>query len=429
MKKLILFSFLALLCSGVKGQTQDVIQLSPATITSISKQVPAGKDGATGMQGAQGIQGIPGPQGPKGDKGDPGTGGGKPDGFTRTVYTFNEYLLAFREADAGLVRAIYIRADFSFTDSVPIPVNTKSQLIVYGSGAVLIDPIGLRRMHYRQVNTLSDAKKKIGFQLIVYNTEYRGKAGVSGMCFDMSSSYQTHYRDCIFTGFKIALNNEFCLQGSVTDCQFDNNNIAINVDWDRFLNNSGSNTESQSNHFTIADNKFRSHLGDSCNIRSNGASGVMLWHNIHEGGDTLGQGAKYAVVWDDNGSTVVKEFNALYEHIEFVPTVAIYNIKLKDGQATVGGQYIQKKGTIIKFTTAGYAKMVVKDMPFLNGEAKFQSTGSARWEFSGFHASFDANNPINWIGTPPSQTIQYGYDTNGQAPYIKINGKKVVTAP
>lgn len=420
LKILLAFAVTALLCFlFVNAPAQDIIKLSPETKAELK-----------GEKGEQGIQGIQGEKGEKGDKGDAGTGSGSVNyGFIRYVATFNEYYKAFRDADAGLIHKIILTSDFAFTDSVPIPTNMKGQLYIEGNGASLTDAVGLSKMHFRYIASLTEANKRIDFQLIVTGVEFKGK-NRSGNCFELSSNYQSHFQHCRFKGFKIAVDNRFCLQGSIRDCQFDNNTISINVDFDRFPNNTGGNTSAQSNHYTIADNKFRSTKGDSCNIRCNAASGVMIWHNIHEGGDNNGIGAKYAVVWLDNGSTVVKECNFLYEHIEFIPEIAIYNIVLKDGMATVSGQFIQKTGTVVIFTTTAYAKIKVKDIPFLNNGAKFQSVGSgARWTFENMHPSFDAYNATNWIGAVPVQTVQIGYSTNGQAPYYKINNKQVTTTP
>lgn len=418
MKKYILFLSL-LLCSSAIAQT-----LTPDAV--LIEQIK-GEKGDKGDAGYTPVKGVDYFDGKDGKDGLNGTGVVN-SGFWRDVASWNELAVAFNDAEQGIVRNIRITANLTATNRIRLPHLYKAGLTVYGGNGEIKKGGAIDTMFYRHYATITEGKKNNDFRLHWIETSFYGQN--TGVCFFLSTTYESFFDRCYFYQFNVAVDIRWALQTTFYQCRFYENYIGINSTFDKAspAMAGGNNTDSQSNHVEVNNCNFRTVPGNFASIKSVGCSGLIVWHCIFEGGEQgTGIGSDYAVYFDDNGSTVVKDVNILFSHGEYVPAIAAFYIKLKDGIATVHGSFKQKKGTLVKFESSAYGKMIVSNVPYIPGESKFESIGSGgRWKFIDMPATFDPYVATTWTGAIPAQTYYEGHSTNGQAPFIKMNGKQVL---
>jgi hypothetical protein len=150
---------------------------------------------------------------------------------------------------------------------------------------------------------------------------------------------------------------------------------------------------------------------------------IQILHNIFEG---VQAGGDYDVYFDDNGSTVVKEVYIYGNHVEHIPAIAAFYIKLKDGIAYCGGIYSQYNCTLIKFESSAYAKMIVENIPYLTSGTKFDNVNTAgRWWFTNMPAAFDPNTTTYWLnGISPINSRLDNWNTSGQSPFLQLGTRR-----
>lgn len=317
------------------------------------------------------------------------------------------------------VRSINLCSNLTATSKAYIPTNQSTIKEINGHGFEIAIPSTIDTGFVRSYPSLNSAMLGIDQQLRFTNLSLKG--GDNNIGIYISANYGMRFEGCRFTNFKTALDLRWCMDAIIDQCFFWENYIGINLDYDRF--SGGSNSTSCSNHPRIENCKFRNSAGDFANIRINACSGAMITHNIFEG--TL-NGGDYDVYFDDNGSTVVKEVNMFGNHVEHIPAIASFYIKLKDGFANCGGIYSQYDCTLIKFESSAYAKCIVTEIPYLSSGTKFQNVNTnGRWWFINVPAKFDPSVVTNWIGTPPTNTRIDNWSTNGQSPYIQLGTRKL----
>lgn len=381
-----------------------------------------GKDGLNGVNGIDGKDGI--------CPACPPSGGVMDFGKIRFVKNWTELNSALTSANQGQVRAIYLTDDITQTSKFRLAENYARQLIIQGNGFYWNIPANIDTGITRTYTSLTAGNQGIDCQLRFENIIFKGSNNIG---IYMEANYGSSFIGCNFYNFNKAMDLRWCM-GTVIDlCYYWENYIAINLDYATF--SGGSNSASQSNHCIITNCKFRASPGDLTMIRVNGASGSVIYHNIFEGGNTQHLGSDYAIYFDDNGSSVVKETTMYGNHVEFIPAKAAIFLKLKDGIADVGGIFSQYDCTLIRFETSAYAKLILKNIPFITGGTKLESVGNgARWNFENNAPNLEAFEATRWTsGLIPSQTTQSSWSTAGQAynitmtGNITINGKKVVT--
>jgi hypothetical protein len=339
--------------------------------------------------------------------------------FTNGVAWVNTWIEFTSALSNENVRSINLTANLTATTKAFIPKNQSTIKEINGHGFEITIPSNIDTGFVRTFPSLSSAMAGIDQQLRFTNLSLKG-AG-NNNCMYISANYGMKFEGCRFTNFKIALDLRWCMDAVIDQCFFRENYIGINLDFDKF--SGGSNSTSCSNHPKIENCKFRNSIGDFANIKINACSGAMIIHNIFEG--TL-NGGDYDVYFDDNGSTVVKEVTMYGNHVEHIPAIASFYIKLKDGYANCGGIYSQYDCTLIKFESSAYAKCFVTEIPYLTNGTKFENVNlNGRWWFLNVPATFDPYNINSWVGTVPINTRIDNWNTNGQSPYIQLGTKKL----
>jgi len=332
------------------------------------------------------------------------------------VSTWSQFTTALSNPS---IRSINLAANLTAISKAYIPTNQSTIKEIEGHGFEINIPSTIDTGFVRRYASLGEANFGIDQQLRFRNVSFRGANTNMGMY--ISSNYGMKIEGCRFYNFSTALDLRWCMGTIIDQCYFWENYIGVNLDYDRFTG--GSNSTSQSNHSVVQNCKFRNSAGDFANIRVHAASGVQILHNIFEG---VQAGGDYDVYFDDNGSTVVKEVYIYGNHVEHIPAIAAFYIKLKDGIAYCGGIYSQYNCTLIKFESSAYAKMIVENIPYLTSGTKFDYVGNgARWWFTNMPASFDPNTNTYWVGGVAPLNSRYdGWDTNGQAPFLQLGTRR-----
>ena len=381
-----------------------------------------GANGTNGKDGLQGIQGIPGPQGPQGVPGS-STGGSANVGGVRWVTNWNELLATWTELTAGVVRSINLAGNITVLQPLVIPANLNKIIEINGHGFELNVDSSIACVFKREYVSLSDANMGIDLQLRITNVEFisKGTPRVNN-AIDIQATYGTEIKGCRFRNFNSAIKGCWTMGTIIDQCFFWENNISIELDYARFVN--GSNSASQSNHTIISNCKFRHTAGQFGAIKATAVSGLMIIHNIFEG---VQAGPEYCVYFNDDSASVVKEVYMYGNHVEQIPSVAGFYIRLKEGFAKCGGIFSQYDCTLIKFESSAYAKMVVDTIPFLTAGTKFQNVlSTGRWDFTNMPSAFAPTTATYWVGgVAPINSKYEAWDPNGQQPAIYLSTRKL----
>lgn len=317
------------------------------------------------------------------------------------------------------VRSINLCSNFTATGKAYIPTNQTTIKEIEGHGFEITIPLGVDTGLIRTYPSLSSANAGIDQQLRFRNVVFKGAN--TNNCMYISANYGMRFEGCRFYDFNVALDLRWCMDAVIDQCFFWENYIGVNLDYDRFTG--GSNSTSCSNHPLVTNCKFRNSAGDFANICVYACSGAVINHNIFEG---VLNGGNYDVYFDDKGSPVVKEVNMYGNHVEHIPSIASFYIKLKEGLAHCGGIYSQYNCTLIKFESSAYAKCIVADIPYLTSATKFDYVGNGRWWFINLPASFNPYGTYAWVsGVIPNSTRQDGWSTSGQSPFIQLGTRKL----
>jgi hypothetical protein len=376
-------------------------------------QLGKGTNGTNGTNGANGVNGINGRDGVDGvcPSCPPSTGGSANVGNVRWVTTWSELSSALTDNN---IRSINLANNITQSAKVRLPANLNTIKEINGHGFDWVIPSTVDTGLVRTYASLSEANAGIDMQLRLTNISFKG-SGRNNVALSIQASYGSRIEGCRFYDFKTAFYGGWTMGTIIDQCFFWENNTSIDFDYARF--SGGSNSASQSNHSSVSNCKFRHSAGQFAAIKATAVSGLVVYHNIFEG---IQSGSQYHVYFDDNGSPVVKEFNCYGNHVEQQPSIASFYVRLKDGNAYVGGVYSQYDCTLIKFESAGYAKMIVENIPYLTSGTKFENTnGAGRWKFINLPATFLITDATKWVGTPPINSAMDGWQTNGQSNYLQ----------
>lgn len=364
-----------------------------------------GPAGATGPQGIKGEKGDPGPQGPQGIPGPAGTG--SVAGNVRWVTNEQELRIAFADSN---IRSIHLANNITLTQTINIPLSYNKILELEGHGFSITSPVTIFSRKYA---SLAAANAGIDMQFRIRNVEFISTSNRTADGIDLEANYGARIEGCRFSNFRSAFKGGWTMGTVIDQCYFWENNVSVDLDYARFTG--GSNSASQSNHSVVRDCKFRHSAGQFGAIRAIAVSGLVVDHCIFEG---VENGPQYEVFFDDNGSTVVKEFSVKGCHIEQKTSVAAFYVRLNDGYANIDTVFSQYDTTLIAFNSGAHAKMIVSNVPYLTAGTKFNNMNTAgRWKFVNPPATFIATDATKWVSAIPSFLAIEGWDTNGQRAY------------
>ena len=253
------------------------------------------------------------------------------------------------------IRSVHLAGNIQQTSKLSLPKNNTEIKEIDGHGFSWNVPGTIDTAISKTYASLSEANSGIDNQLRIRNVEFTGTGRTTVMLF-IQATYGTRIEGCRFYNFKVAYYGGWTMGTIIDQCYFWENDLSIYVDYARFTG--GSNSTSQSNHFTIRDCKFRHSAGQFGAIRIEGASGVQVIHNIFEG---VG-GNQYAVYFDDRSSTVVKDFICSYNHFEANVTTSFIYCRMREGIALFQGNYNQKIApNFITFESSAWGRCCVRE--------------------------------------------------------------------
>lgn len=344
----------------------------------------------------------------------PPSSGGANVGFVRWVTTAAELNSAWSGLANGSVRSIHLAADITLTQPLVIPSNYNRILEIDGHGAKITIPAAVPTGIKRAYPTLSEANAGIDCQLRITNVIFQG-TNRTNTAIDVQATYGSEIKGCRIYDFQTGIKTGW-MMGTIIDQVYAwENYISIDLDFARFTG--GSNSASQSNHTIVQNCKFRHSAGQFGAIKATAVSGLRIRGCIFEG---VQNGSDYEVYFDDNGSTVVKDFEISNCHIEQQQQTAGIYIRLKDGFAYVNNVFSQYDCNLVKFESSGYAKCVIKGIPYFTAGTKFENVNSAgRWKFIDIPATFDPYAIDKWKTAVPYQPAVDSWQSSGQSNFLK----------
>ena len=366
-----------------------------------------GDKGDTGATGANGADGVC-PTCP------PASGGSGSIGFVRWVTTTAELNSAWSGYLNGSVRSIQLAADITLNQTLVVPANYNRILEIQGHGGKIIIPSSVPVGIKREYASLSEANAGIDCQLRITNVIFVG-SGRTSTAIDVQATYGSEIKGCQFHDFNIGIRAAWMMGTIIDQCYAWENNIDYDLDYARFAG--GSNSASQSNHTIIQNCKSRHSAGQFASIKATAVSGLRIRGCIFEG---VQSGSDYEVYFDDAGSTVVKDFEISNCHIEQQQKIAAMYIKLKDGFGYVSNVFSQYDCNLVKFESTGYAKCIIKGVPYFTSGTKFENVNSAgRWKFTDIPATYDPYDATKWNGTIPYQPAIDAWQSSGQTNFLR----------
>lgn len=379
-----------------------------------------------GPVGPQGPQGPVGPQGPSG-----GGGGSLNAGTIRWVSNESELRAAVTGYGNGSVTAIYFIDSIGIRQTLELPVTVPNNcrkwcMYLNGNGLYDISTNGLAKLISRPVADQSTAlNQMIRVAFILRDGFLQGKSG-TGTLLELTATYGSVIEGIDVVNANNGIDLKFCLMAKVS------NSLSNGIKGESYIANIGnwsgaSNSNSQSNHSRFEQCRVFGVEGAKSGFSAYAASGIVREQCIVEGGNT-----QYGVFVDGLNSTVVKDGIDHLTHIENSPSVAGFQISLREGYHIIDGIFAQYPCTLVSgISQAGYPRILLKNIPYLMSTHKFATgSNSVIWDFENIPSNYDFTNSANWVGG----LKPYYYSIKGfnQSPFwnynsLKFNGKTPVT--
>lgn len=352
-------------------------------------------------------------------------------GTTRWVSNETELRSAVAGYGTGAVTAIYFSDSIGIRQTLELPVSVPNNcrkwcMYLNGNGLYDISTNGLAKLISRPVadqNTALNQMIRVAF--IMRDGFLQGKSS-TGTLLELTATYGSIIEGVDVVNANNGIDLKFCLMAKVS------NSLSNGIRNESYIANIGnwtgaSNSNSQSNHSRFEQCRVFGVANAKAGFSAYAASGIVREQCIVEGGNT-----QYGVFVDGLNSTVVKDGLDHLTHIENAPTVAGFQIALREGYHIIDGLFAQYPCTLVSgVSQAGYPKIMVRNVSYLMSTHKFKTGSNAvLWDFENTPNNYDFTNSANWVGglkpfyysikgTNPSSFWNY----NG----LKFNGKTPVT--
>lgn len=369
-------------------------------------------------------------------------------GTVRWVSNETELVKAVAGYGTGEVTAIYFTDSIGIRNELKLPLNVptdcrKWAMYLNGNGLYDISSNGLTKMISRPVPDQSTAlNQMIQVAFIMRDGFLKGKSA-TGTLLELTATYGSVIDAIDVINGNEGINLRFCLMASVS------HSISNGIRSESYIANIGdwsgaSNSNSQSNHTRFEQCRVFGYLNAKSGFSAYACSGVVREQCIVEGANT-----QNGILVQGLNSTVVKDGLDHLTHVENTPTVAAFNIDLREGYHILDGIYSQYACTLVKASSsAGYPRMMVRNIPYLLSQHKFQCDPTTKiiWDFDNMPSNYDITNQNNWVtGVRPyyyyaksfnqNPFFQYsGLNFNGLGNInvtgkMFLNGKEVMTKP
>lgn len=174
----------------------------------------------------------------------------------------------------------------------------------------------------------------------------------------------------------IVLNLEFCLNARLENIQGNPKSYGIKVDYGSAWG--GNNSNSQSNNVTMYNCRFYTSSGAFATYYVRGCSGVEINACIAEG-----FAPSYAIYFNNDLSTVVKNFRVKNFHLEVACSVSAIYLRANGGEFVLDGISDIYGQTFIEFDVpTGYPQLNIHNMHWSHSATQFANKNSGGlWKF------------------------------------------------
>lgn len=306
----------------------------------------------------------------------------------------------FDDIDTSYPKPIIIPpGDYEVNELVLPKLQSGSRpLLIWGYGARL-KTLGANTIMKRIPENQTEASTMVTSQFHFKGLTFTGTSQSGSKGLVLGATYGSSIEECYFNSLDEQLVLSFSLMTKVDNCMFQSGittDIKITTGVGYWPGASAIN--SQSNSCDIGTIRHYCRAGQLSCIDITGVSGMYIKKIICEGDHPVNN-----IVFNQNASTVVKEFNVDEMHLENNPTNA--HIKLNtpiSGTYTFNTIYAQYSGLYMVDcgTSPGDVRVVVKDLVYIPTGTKFK--GTCAWYFVGYSGMEDiVNNGNYWDDDNP----------------------------
>jgi hypothetical protein len=277
--------------------------------------------------------------------------------------------------------AIGIKVKFSYgrtyfvSSSLNIPknlTNTGRTILIEGYGARIKTDRAITIFN-RTVADNTEANIVIKESVVIKGLEFKGSGLAGQVGIFLAATYGAVIEDCYFDGLDVAADLAFCLMARINKC------FATNCITDNFVLRTGdglwaggTTANSQCNHTLISQCRVYGKLGAFSHFRVMASSGVKIEGCISEGADP-----QYAIYYNVQNVTVVKDFTIERTHIENSPTKAGVFLRPNGGFVRTKGVFAQYAQVLFEVENNGYASIFMEDIPFIAVGTTFKYNGAS----------------------------------------------------
>lgn len=271
-----------------------------------------------------------------------------------------------------------------------------------------------RKLHFR------------GFRFV--GTTLAGQTGLKIM-----GSYGLVVEDCTLDALGTGIDLALALMGECRSCFF-----TLNLTYDVCVRSAQGEVtgatlaNSASNQTTLYKCRSYAKAAQTAQFAVLGSDSVTLDSCITEGNNPAS-----AILFDDGGSTVVKQFTVRNHHFENTPSGAHVALTQTGGAADFENLWVHTSGTMIDASASGASLLITVDCPQVGATTYCKHNPTAntgpQWYFhpSGAYGAFDPTLAASWVGAVvPTRLFQLGFTSafGNQDGMLQANGSLLVQA-
>lgn len=354
-----------------------------------------------------------------------------------TVTSGEHLIKAARNAETmGISKIVIDAEEITINERVKLPKKLKTlgkQLIIEGNGATIKAGVPMPYMIGRDApvdaNEANNTMQSQGFSVDHLFLDCKGlaDAGIYQRC----SYHNELIKVTAISALKGGIIDEFGMNSRIVQCETRNiSGVGIwlknGAEWGGGYNKSGANMS-----YVVQCRSFPKQNQTAC-FRSD-ASGNITFEGCTVDASTGNTPQRGFHIVNDN-STTCKNVTINGAWAETVTSVAMFDLSLTGGYASISGVFPQYGGTMVRAVGTNYSEVYMTCFGNLHGSAKFEAVDADTvWYFGRSPVSYDFTNPANWINnTLPGKYFVEGFINNKEYGYksvgaVKLNGKNIVT--
>jgi Pectate lyase superfamily protein len=291
--------------------------------------------------------------------------------------------------------------------------------IIWGYGAVIKATTAVTMMGHPVPASVGAAGITMNFRWTIQGFKFLGNNTTGQVGLDMYGTYGAAYRDMYFEQCDEGLRLTFNLMASVENCRGKvNKSYSFRARSGAGVIPGATTADSGSNGTVFRSCRDYGYSGQLAQFYIQASSGVELQNCITEGNNPV-----YAILHDDETTTVSKFFKVSGLHSENTPTGAVIRTKAM-GIVIVEGVWHQTSCIMVDSTDSNAGAIIrVRDLPWT--PATFKGAGNA-WDFenmAGSYGQFNPNATSAWDGGVIPSGL-YWHNRDGIGPNLQVRGNQ-----